>query len=54
LYVLSNEIIQLPRTWMNVTATTLLKFLEELTLSDSVSDLVRNYDFPIPDAFLEL
>jgi hypothetical protein len=25
-----------------------------LTLSDSMSDLVRHYDFPVPDAFLEI
>jgi hypothetical protein len=25
-----------------------------LTLSDPVSDLVRHYDFPIPDTFLDL
>jgi hypothetical protein len=25
-----------------------------LTLSDPMSDLVRHYDFPIPDAFLDL
>jgi hypothetical protein len=25
-----------------------------LTLSDPMSDLVRHYDFPVPDAFLDL
>jgi hypothetical protein len=25
-----------------------------LTLSDLLSDLVRHYDFPVPDAFLDL
>jgi hypothetical protein len=25
-----------------------------LTLSDPMSDLVRLYDFPVPDAFLDL
>jgi hypothetical protein len=25
-----------------------------LTLSDPMSDLVRHYDFPVPDAFLDI
>jgi hypothetical protein len=28
--------------------------IEGLTLSDPMSDLVRHYDFPVPDAFLDL
>jgi hypothetical protein len=28
--------------------------LNILTLSDPMSDLVRHYDFPVPDAFLDL
>jgi hypothetical protein len=27
---------------------------KHLTLSDPMSDLVRHYDFPVPDAFLDL
>jgi hypothetical protein len=27
---------------------------EYLTISDPMSDLVRHYDFPVPDAFLDL
>jgi hypothetical protein len=28
--------------------------MKTLTLSDPMSDLVRHYDFPVPDAFLDL
>jgi hypothetical protein len=27
---------------------------DNLTLPDPMSDLVRRYDFPVPDAFLDL
>jgi hypothetical protein len=34
--------------------TDILAGIDLLTLSDPMSDLVRHYDFPVPDAFLDL
>jgi hypothetical protein len=31
-----------------------VEYCEELTLSEPMSDLVRHYDFPVPDRFLDL
>jgi hypothetical protein len=31
----------------------ILRIINLLTLSDPMSDLVRYYDFPVPDAFLD-
>jgi hypothetical protein len=30
------------------------RYRNQLTLSDPMSDLIRHYDFPFPDAFLDL